>query len=120
MSTAYREPVFGNLAVAREVLKQVYVAEKLAPPSLAQVSSTCSSLPVCSPSGPLTDISSDSQFFHSAQSMSYWRSILQSGEWKRWAIYGIEAWGIFKIGEMIGRRHIVGYKLEESRYSKLT
>ena len=31
-------------AVAREVLKQVYVAEKLSPPSLAQVTHTCESL----------------------------------------------------------------------------
>lgn len=60
---AYKEPILGNVscagealvesrvlnwagvflqaAVAREVLKQVYVAEKLSPPSLAQVTHTC-------------------------------------------------------------------------------
>lgn len=26
---------------------------------------------------------------------------------------GLEAYGIFKIGEIIGRRNLVGYKLEE-------
>lgn len=39
--------------------------------------------------------------------------MIQSGEWKKYGIYAIEAYGIMKIGEMIGRRHIVGYKLDE-------
>lgn len=30
-------------------------------------------------------------------------------------IYAVEAYGIFKIGEMIGRRHVVGYKLDEPK-----
>jgi hypothetical protein len=34
---------------------------------------------------------------------------VQSGEWKRVAVYAAEAYGIFTIGEMIGRRHMVGY-----------
>lgn len=78
-----------QLAVAREVLKQVYVAEKLSPPSMAQVSQTYSG------------------FFRQAGDMAFWRNMLQSGEWKRWGIYALEAYGIFCIGEMIGRRHIV-------------
>ncbi|KAM0754338.1 hypothetical protein T439DRAFT_331424 [Meredithblackwellia eburnea MCA 4105] len=94
---AYREPVVGNALVAKEVLKQVYVAEKLAPPSLAQVSQTYSS------------------FFHSAQAPSYWKQLYTSGQWKSFAVYAVEAYGIFKIGEMIGRLHIVGYKLDESK-----
>ncbi|GAA6011254.1 hypothetical protein JCM10207_008279 [Rhodosporidiobolus poonsookiae] len=99
---AYKEPVFYNAAVAKELAKQVYVAEKLAPPSFAQVSYTFR------------------QFFQSAPKLSFWQKLYESGEYKRWLLYGVEAYGIFKIGEMLGRRHVVGYKLDESRYSKLT
>ncbi|KAK4691408.1 F-type H+-transporting ATPase subunit g, partial [Phenoliferia sp. Uapishka_3] len=95
MLGAYKEPIVGNAAVAREVLKQVYVAEKLSPPSLAQVQQTYSS------------------FFNSAKDLGYWRNLYESGQWKKFGIYAVEAYGIFKIGEMIGRRHIVGYKLDE-------
>lgn len=58
-------------------------------------------------------LNTDSSFFHSARDASYWRTLLQNGEWKRYGIYALEAYGIFKIGEMIGRRHVVGYSLEE-------
>ncbi|GAA5865228.1 hypothetical protein JCM3774_004901, partial [Rhodotorula dairenensis] len=37
---SYKEPIFYNAAVAREIAKQVYVGEKLAPPSFAQASYT--------------------------------------------------------------------------------
>ncbi|SGY16756.1 BQ5605_C012g06978 [Microbotryum silenes-dioicae] len=125
---AYKEPIFYNVspspinprgltdnaeltavrlsmrqaAVAKEIVKQVYVKEKLAPPSLGQVTYVYQ------------------QFFNSARDVNYWQQLYKSGEWKRWAIYAVEAYGIFKIGEMIGRRHVVGYKLDESRYSALT
>ncbi|KAK4053551.1 hypothetical protein OIV83_001719 [Microbotryomycetes sp. JL201] len=99
---SYKEPIFYNAAVAKELVKQVYVAEKLAPPSLAQVSYTYQS------------------FFNDAKSPSFWQQLYKSGEWKRWAVYAVEAYGIFKIGEMIGRRHVVGYKLDEERYAHLT
>ncbi|SCZ93680.1 BZ3500_MvSof-1268-A1-R1_Chr6-3g08817 [Microbotryum saponariae] len=91
---AYKEPIFYNAAVAKEIVKQVYVKEKLAPPSLGQVTYVYQ------------------QFFNSARDVNYWQQLYKSGEWKRWAIYAVEAYGIFKIGEMIGRRHVVGYKLE--------
>ncbi|SCV67761.1 BQ2448_5372 [Microbotryum intermedium] len=99
---SYKEPIFYNAAVAKEIVKQVYVKEKLAPPSLGQVTYVYQ------------------QFFNSARDLNYWQQLYKSGEWKRWAIYAVEAYGIFKIGEMIGRRHVVGYKLDESRYSALT
>ncbi|KAK4050933.1 hypothetical protein OIO90_004909 [Microbotryomycetes sp. JL221] len=91
---SYKEPIFYNAAVAKELVKQVYVAEKLAPPSLAQVSYTYQS------------------FFNDAKSASFWQQLWKSGEWKRWTLYAVEAYGIFKIGEMVGRRHVVGYKLD--------
>ena len=87
---AYREPIFHNLAVAREVGKQVYIAEGLAPPtSFGQVTSAWQTL------------------YQRAVDPSWWRSALESGEWKRYAVYAVEAYGIFKIGEMLGRRSLV-------------
>ncbi|BGP14525.1 hypothetical protein JCM10213_005186 [Rhodosporidiobolus nylandii] len=99
---SYKEPVLYNAAVAKELAKQVYVAEKLTPPSFAQFSYTFR------------------QFAQQAPHLSFWQKLYESGEYKRWLLYAVEAYGIFKIGEMVGRRHVVGYKLDESRYAKLT
>lgn len=84
---AYREPIVYNLSVIREIGKQVYIQEKLAPPTQPQVIR-----------------SAYEDFYRKASDASWWRSILESGEWKRVALYAIEAYGIFTIGEMIGRR----------------
>jgi F-type H+-transporting ATPase subunit g len=90
--------VLYNLSVAREFLKQVYIREKLAPPtSLSTVTSTYSTL------------------FARARNLSYWREIARTGEWATIGVIGLEAYFIFHIGEMIGRRSIVGYKLDEPK-----
>ncbi|KAF9549594.1 hypothetical protein CPC08DRAFT_715415 [Agrocybe pediades] len=34
------------------------------------------------------------------------------GEFGRVGVYGLQAYGTFKIGEIIGRWHVVGYKLD--------
>ncbi|GAA5898358.1 hypothetical protein JCM8208_006956 [Rhodotorula glutinis] len=99
---AYREPVVYNAQVAKELAKQVYVAEKMSPPSFAQVSYTFR------------------QFAQNAPKSSFWMGMMSNGAYKRVLIYAVEAYGIFKIGEMVGRRHVVGYALDEDRYSKLT
>ncbi|TNY18540.1 mitochondrial ATP synthase g subunit-domain-containing protein [Rhodotorula diobovata] len=99
---AYREPVVYNAQVAKELAKQVYIAEKMSPPSFAQVSYTFR------------------QFAQSAPNPSFWRQQLSNGAWKKAAIVLVEIYGIFCIGEMVGRRHVVGYRLDEDRYSKLT
>jgi F-type H+-transporting ATPase subunit g len=92
---AYRQPLLYNLAVAREFLKQIYTAERLAPPtSLSQITSVYQ------------------QLYSNAISIPFWRGLWTSGQWTKVAIYGLEAYGIFHIGEMIGRRHIIGYKLD--------
>ena len=84
---AYREPIVHNLQVAREVAKQVYIAEKLAPPTNPQ------------------DIrDAYGEFYSNASNPSWWRSVMENGEWRSLAIYALEAYGIFTIGEMIGRR----------------
>jgi len=47
-----------------------------------------------------------------AKNPAYWKGIVNNGEWKKVGIYAAEAYGIFKIGEILGRRHLIGYKLE--------
>jgi len=95
MLGSYRQPLLYNFEVFREILKQVYVAERLKPPTtMAEISSAYSTL------------------FANARNLQYWRGIAQSGEWAKVLVYGAEAYGIFKIGEMIGRRSLVGYKLD--------
>jgi len=95
LAGSYHQPLLYNLAVAREFLKQIYTAERLAPPtSLSQITSVYK------------------QFYCNAISIPFWRELWTSGQWTKVAIYGLEAYGIFHIGEMIGRRHIIGYKLD--------
>jgi len=95
LAGSYRQPLLYNFTVAREFLKQIYTAERLAPPtSLSQITSVYK------------------QLYSSAISIPFWRELWMSGQWTKVAIYGLEAYGIFHIGEMIGRRHIIGYKLE--------
>jgi len=96
MLGSYREPLLYNLSVGRELLKQVYISERLQPPtSFSAISSAYSSL------------------WSRASNPAYWRELVRSGEWQRVGIYALEAYGIFKIGEMVGRRSIVGYKLDD-------
>ncbi|KAI0050473.1 hypothetical protein FA95DRAFT_1555593 [Auriscalpium vulgare] len=92
---SYRQPIVYNLKVTRELFKHIYVAERLQPPtSLAQVQSAYSTL------------------WQRAASPSYWREAARTGEWQRVGVYAVEAYGIYKIGEIIGRRSVVGYKLD--------
>jgi F-type H+-transporting ATPase subunit g len=72
-----------NLAVARAFLRQVYVAEGLAPPTSADA---------------FTSVYRT--LFERAKNPAYWREIAQSGEWAKVALYGVEAYGIFHIGEI--------------------
>jgi len=92
---SYQQPVRYNLSVAREVLKHVYTAERLQPPtSLGAALGTYGTL------------------LARARSVAYWRQVVTSGEWARLGVYAIEAYGIFKIGEIVGRRSLVGYNVQ--------
>jgi len=92
---SYQQPVRYNLSVAREVLKHVYTAERLQPPtSLGAVLGAYGTL------------------FGRARSIEYWRKVVTSGEWARLGVYAVEAYGIFKIGEIVGRRSLVGYNVQ--------
>ncbi len=68
-----------NFAVFREVLKQVYVAERLQPPSLSAFSSVYSSL------------------WARATNPEYYRELLRSGDMTKVGIYALEAYGIYKV-----------------------
>ncbi|KAL1405088.1 hypothetical protein Q8F55_008711 [Vanrija albida] len=93
---AYRAPLTYNWNVFTSLVRQVYKAEKLAPPThLSQWATAYANI------------------WARASSPAWWRSALESGEWAKVAIAAVEAYGIFKIGEIIGRRHLVGYKIKE-------
>ena len=77
--SAYREPLQYNFAVFREVLKQVYVAERLQPPPLSAFASVYSTL------------------WARARNPQYWRELARSGDLTKVGIYALEAYGIFKV-----------------------
>ncbi|KAI9619700.1 hypothetical protein H4Q26_014082 [Puccinia striiformis f. sp. tritici PST-130] len=89
MLGSYSEPISHNYQLTKEVLKQVYIKENLAPPKIEHIKSSYQDI------------------FKNASSLNFWKQSLESGDWKRLAVYGVEAVGLFSIGEMIGRRHIV-------------
>ena len=81
---SYAEPIIYNLRVAGSLAKQVYIAEKLAPPtSVSQVTSAYQ------------------QIWSSISKASWWAHSLPAGEWRKIAVYGVEAVGIFSIGEIV-------------------
>ena len=72
-----------NLSVAREFLKQVYVAERLQPPTnLSTIQNAYSTI------------------WSRASSPSYWKDIFRTGEYAKIGIYAVEAYGIFKVSPM--------------------
>ncbi|PSS05477.1 hypothetical protein EW026_g2382 [Hermanssonia centrifuga] len=91
---AYRQPVTYNFSVARELLKQVYVAERLQPPSLSTIQTAYSTL------------------WARVRNPAYLRELVRSGDITKVGVYALEAYGIFKIGEIVGRRSLVGYNVQ--------
>ncbi|KAK0446627.1 hypothetical protein EV421DRAFT_1790323 [Armillaria borealis] len=85
---AYREPIVYNFAVVRSLAKQVYVAESLAPPkSVAEVKAAYREI---------------------WESALKWRQL----NFAKVGVYALEAYGIFKIGEILGRRSLIGYNVQ--------
>jgi len=93
MLGSYKQPLLYDIAVARELLKHVYRAENLQPPSIATIRSAYETI------------------WSRARSLPYWRETIRSREMVRLGIYSVEAYTIFKIGEILGRRHLIGYEL---------
>ncbi|KAF7768380.1 hypothetical protein Agabi119p4_7623 [Agaricus bisporus var. burnettii] len=87
----YKEPLVYNFTVAREVVKRIYVSEALSPPAFSQYAEVYR------------------QIWSNVTHASYWRGLTQNGQFAQVGIYGLQAYGIFKIGEIIGRRQLVGY-----------
>lgn len=75
----YKEPLFYNFAVAREFAKQVYVKELQPPRSVEEVRVAYSSL------------------WKNAGNGEYWRTAFSNGDVARLAVYGAQAYGLFKV-----------------------
>jgi hypothetical protein len=76
----YRAPLSYNLSVARELLKQVYIAERLQPPL-----------------SPQTWANAYTTLAQRATNPNYWREILNNGEYVKVGLYAVEAYTIFKV-----------------------
>jgi hypothetical protein len=78
--TAYRVPVTYNLQVTRELLKQVYVTERLQIPHWT------------------TFVSEYSSLWSRARNQAFLRELIRSGGWMKVGVYAVEGYGIFKVG----------------------
>ena len=85
--TAYRAPVIYNLQVTREVLKRVYVTERLQLPHWT------------------TFVSEYSLLWSRLRNPAFLRELVRSGEWMKVGVYAVEGYGIFKVRMPI---HFVG------------
>ncbi|KIM36036.1 hypothetical protein M413DRAFT_32066 [Hebeloma cylindrosporum] len=90
---SYKQPLLYNLSVTKELFKQIYVQEGMKPPTLDAYRAAYTSL------------------WTQVKNPGFVREIVRSGELGRVGIYGLQAYGIFKIGEIFGRRSLVGYKI---------
>lgn len=78
------EPAVYYTKVAGEVAKQVFQGQALAPPtSFAQIKAAYQT------------------WYANASSINWWNTIAANGQWKTVALYGLEAYGFFKIGEIV-------------------
>lgn len=73
-----------NLKVAGALFRQVYIAEAMAPPKSFN-----------------TIQEAYKTMYSRAIDGNYWTNLVNSGEWKKFGIYALEAYGIFTIGEMV-------------------
>ncbi|OCF31908.1 F-type H+-transporting ATPase subunit G [Kwoniella heveanensis CBS 569] len=92
----YREPLVYNAKVASSLARQVWQAEKLAPPLDAS-----------------TWARAYSEIWAKGTNGGYWKNLLKTGGWAGLGVAAAEAYGLFSIGEIIGRRNLVGYNLKE-------
>ncbi|CAG8496438.1 8805_t:CDS:2 [Paraglomus brasilianum] len=90
-TTALRKPILYNAAVVKELVKEVWKREDLSPPSLAQIEEARTYL----------------------QKTIRWKYIksLSLYDYARIGIRSVEVAGFFFIGEVIGRRSLIGYNV---------
>ena len=79
VGVAYKQPLLYNLAVTREIIKQIYIRESLQPPSLSTIRSAYSSL------------------WSQINTPGLMRTLFNNGEVGRLGVYGLQAYGIFKV-----------------------
>jgi Mitochondrial ATP synthase g subunit. len=80
---AYKQPLLYNISVGRELLKQIYIAEGLQPPtSISTIRSAYETI------------------WSRVKSPAYWRGIVSSGEIVNVGVYAVEAYAIFKVSLM--------------------
>jgi len=91
MLIALRKPIFYNAAVVKELVKEVWKKEDLSPPSLAQIEEARTYV----------------------QKTLHWKYIksLSLYDYARIGIRSVEVAGFFFIGEVIGRRSLIGYNV---------
>ena len=77
--SAYKQPLLYNLSVTKELFKQIYVKEGLQPPSLEAYRSAYTSL------------------WAQVKNPGFVRDVVRSGDLGRVGIYGLQAYGIFKV-----------------------
>lgn len=84
LGSAYAEPLIYYTKVAGALAKQVYIAEKLAPPTSLQ-----------------TIMGAYRTMWEKATNLSFWTHTVPAGEWKSLLVYGVEAVGFFSVGEIV-------------------
>jgi len=77
--SAYKQPLLYNLSVTKELFKQIYVKEGLQPPSLDAYRSAYTSI------------------WTQVKNPRFIGDVVRSGDLGRVGIYGLQAYGIFKV-----------------------
>ncbi|BFZ62024.1 ATP synthase subunit G atp20 [Saitoella coloradoensis] len=87
---SFKDPVIYWGKVGGEIAKQVYTKEKMSPPNVAEAQSAVQNV--------LVQLRNPETFKNASQQ-----------DYIKWVVYAIELMGFFAVGEMIGRRNMVGY-----------
>ncbi|KAF9162145.1 hypothetical protein DFQ27_004051 [Actinomortierella ambigua] len=89
-------PIIYNAKVAGQVAKQVYIKEGMAPPSGAQIEAAKESA---------------LKFAKDARSANTWKNISKE-QYLKAGLVAAEAYAFFLVGEIVGRRNLVGYDVK--------
>ncbi|KAF9437875.1 hypothetical protein BGZ76_010752 [Entomortierella beljakovae] len=91
-------PIVYNAKVAGQIAKKVYIREGMAPPSGTQFEAAKEAT---------------LKFAKSARSANTWKNISKD-QYLKAGLVAAEAYTFFMVGEIIGRRNIVGYSVESA------
>lgn len=96
MARYFLGPILYNAKVAGQIAKQVYIREGMAPPSGSQFEAAKESV---------------LKFSKAARSPSTWKN-LSKEQYLKAGLVTAEVYTFFMIGEIIGRRNLVGYDVK--------